>query len=265
MREGVRIIAAGLLAAGLALFALSCGTKQTSTQDASTTGTAPALAPVLVNQRGEQAFLAYCAMCHGERGAGDGPLASKLREQNVTVPAHLNDRARLEEMGRGGVITVVAKGGAHTGRSNLMPAWGEKLESALIDSIADYVMTLPSLAPGTPSATIAKYLAAPPGVSEEGRRLFVYYCSGCHGPQGKGDWFNAEVLRMKHRIRPRDLTDSLYLAPRTDQQLYETVALGGGHMGKSVFMPAWTYTLTPAQIKDLVAYIRVLSRTTPTP
>ena len=32
-----------------------------------------------------------------------------------------------------------------------------------------------------------------------------------------------------------------------------------------VFMPAWTYTLKPEQIKDLVAYIRALSRTTPQP
>ena len=107
MRHGVRIIAAGLLAAGLALFALSCGTKQNSTQDASSTGTTAAPAPVLVNQRGEQAFLAYCAMCHGERGAGDGPLAAQLLKQNVTVPAHLNDRARLDEIGRSGVLAVV--------------------------------------------------------------------------------------------------------------------------------------------------------------
>ncbi len=265
MRHGVRIIAAGLMAAGLALFALSCGTKQTTTQSASSAGTAAAPASVLVNQRGEQAFLANCAMCHGERGAGDGPLASDLRKQNVTVPARLNDRARLDVIGRGGVVTVITKGGAHTGRSNLMPAWGEKLEPALIDSIAEYVMALPYLAPGTPSATIAKYLAAPPGVSEEGRRLFVYYCSACHGPYGKGDGFNAETLRMKHNIRPRNLTDSVYFASKNDQRIYETVALGGGHMGKSVFMPAWTYTLTPAQIKDLVAYIRVLSGTAPQP
>lgn len=264
MRHGVRILVAGLLVAGLAAFAVSCGAPKTTTGGVPA-DSAAASAPVAVNQHGEQAFLAYCAMCHGERGAGDGPLSEDLRKQNVTVPAHLNDRARLDEIGRRGVIAVTAKGGAHTGRSNLMPAWGEKLGPALIDSIADYVMVLPDLAPGTPSATIAKYLAAPAGVSEDGRRVFVYYCSGCHGPQGKGDGFSAEDLRAKHKIRPRDLTDSVYFAPQTDQDLYAMVALGGGHMGKSVFMPAWTYTLKPEQIKHLVAYIRVLSRTMPTP
>lgn len=262
MKRGVRILAAGLMAAGLAAFVLACGQRPSSTPGADTS---VAAAAVVVNEHGQQAFLAYCAMCHGERGAGDGPLASDLRQQHVPVPAHLNDRTRLEQIGRAGVRAVIDKGGAHTGRSNLMPAWGEKLEPALIDSIADYVMTLPELSPGTPSATLAKYLAAPPGTPEEGRRLFVYYCSGCHGPYGKGDGFTAEALRLKHNIRPRDLTDSTYFAPKSDRQLYATVALGGGHVGKSVFMPAWTYTLSPAQIKNVIAYVRAVSRTPPQP
>jgi mono/diheme cytochrome c family protein len=39
------------------------------------------------------------------------------------------------------------------------------------------------------------------------------------------------------------------------------VALGGGHIGKSTMMPAWTVTLTPSQIKDVVSYVRALSKT----
>jgi cbb3-type cytochrome c oxidase subunit III len=267
MRQTVRFVVAGLLAAGLAFFALSCGTKQNSTQTTQNAAVAESIAaaqPVIVNERGQQAFMAYCAMCHGERGAGDGPLASDLQNQKTAVPAHLNDRARLDQIGRKNIYAVIEKGGAHTGRSNLMPAWGEKLSPALIDSITDYVMTLPDLSPPA-TATIAKYLAAPAGVPEDGRKVFVYYCSGCHGPFGKGDGFNASVLRIKRNVRPRDLTDSTYFAPKTDQRLYETVALGGAHVGKSVYMPAWTFTLTPTQIKSVVSYIRVISRTTPKP
>jgi mono/diheme cytochrome c family protein len=261
MRHGVRFIAAGLLAAGLACFAISCGNRQTSDQG----GSASPPAPAPVNQQGERAFLAYCAMCHGEGGAGDGPLATDLKKQNLTVPAHLSDRAKLDQLGRGGVIAVVENGGAHMGRSDQMPPWGEKLEPALIDSIADYVMVLPDLAAGGPSATLAEYLAAPPGVSEGGRRTFVYYCSGCHGPQGRGDGFIVEALSARYNVRPRDFTDSLHFARVADAQLNETITMGGGHMGQSVAMPAWTYTLTPEQIQELVRYIRVLSRTTSTP
>jgi mono/diheme cytochrome c family protein len=265
MKHGVRILAATLIAAGITVFVLSCGGQRAADQATTSADSAAAVRPVAVNQHGEQAFLAYCAMCHGDRGAGDGPLAPDLQKQGAAVPARLNDRSRLEQVGRAMVRSVIVRGGGHTGRSNLMPPWGEKLEAALIDSVTDYVMTLPDLSPGTPSATIAKYLAAPPGVPEEGRRLFVYYCSGCHGPYGKGDGFTAEALRIKHNIRPRNLTDQAYFAPKTDQELYVTVALGGGHVGKSIFMPAWTFTLSPEQIKNLVAYIRVLSGTTPKP
>jgi cbb3-type cytochrome c oxidase subunit III len=207
---------------------------------------------------GAQAFLGYCAMCHGPSGAGDGPLARALQGQGVVV-LRLDDGARLQALGFDGVRRVVSEGGGHTGRSNMMPAWSEQLAPALIDSIATYVLTLPSQSPGVPEATVQKFLTAPAGSSEAGRRLYVFYCSGCHGPGGKGDGLNADTLRVRNNIRPRNLTDSTYFAGRTDQQIYDVVALGGGHMGKSVYMPAWTFTLSPEEIKDLVSYVRVLS------
>ncbi len=213
-------------------------------------------------QRGQRGFLAYCAMCHGDGGAGDGELASGLARRGVVV-AHLDDDARMKKLGWAGVRRVIVTGGAHTGRSNLMPAWGEKLAPDLVNDITEYVMALPSRNPPIPEATIRKYLEAPPGAPEQGRRLFVHTCSACHGPFGKGDGTLAETLRKRHNIRPRNLTDSTYIAKKTDQQLFATISLGGGHMKKSPYMPAWTVTLSPEQIKDVVSYIRVISRTAP--
>ena len=66
---------------------------------------------------------------------------------------------------------------------------------------------------------------------------------------------------MRHQIRPRNLTDSTYFATKTDQELYATISLGGAHMGKSMYMPSWSYTFPPAQIKDLLAYVRAISHT----
>ena len=74
--------------------------------------------------RGQQLFLEHCAMCHGDGGAGDGELASGLQHKAGVSPANLTDRGRLERLGRAGVRNVITRGGAHTGRSNLMPAWG---------------------------------------------------------------------------------------------------------------------------------------------
>jgi len=210
--------------------------------------------------RGQEAFLAYCAVCHGDRGAGDGEMAAPLRESGVIV-AHLDDEARARALGRDAVRKVIAEGGAHTGRSNLMPGWAEKIEESAIDDILAYILTLPGSRPGVTEATLQKYLEAPPGVPAEGRRIYLHFCSACHGPYGKGDGPYAEALRQQHNIRPRDLTDSTYIGRKTDQDLFAIVSLGGGHMGKSTFMPAWTVSLTPAQIKDVVSYVREISKT----
>jgi mono/diheme cytochrome c family protein len=212
--------------------------------------------------RGERAYLAYCAMCHGDNGAGDGPLAAELTRQAAAVPLRLDDATRLQTLGPAGLRRVITLGGAHTQRSNMMPAWGERLGTPLIDDIATFIETLPGRrTEGIPAATLQKYLSAPKGSSEEGRRLFVYYCTGCHGPFGKGDGFNADTLRVRNKVRPRNLTDKVYLSTRTDQDLYAVIALGGGHMGKSSMMPAWTYSLQPGQIKSLIAYVRTISGT----
>ncbi len=210
--------------------------------------------------RGEQGYLASCAMCHGPMGAGNGPLAAALAEEGATVPAHL-DADKIKAMGIDEVKRVIREGGLHTGRSNLMPAWGAQLDSTLIDDIAEYVMTLPGKRPETPRQTTEDYLAAPPGSAADGRLLYVTYCSICHGPEGKGNGFYADTLYMRNGIRPRNLTETAYFSGKSDQQLYETIALGGGHAGKSTFMPAWNVTLTPAQIKSLISYVRAISGT----
>jgi mono/diheme cytochrome c family protein len=216
-------------------------------------------------ESGKRVYLSSCAMCHGDRGGGDGPLSAELMKEAGAQPARLNDPARLAQLGRDGVRKVIVEGGGHTTRSNLMPAWGEKLGPKLSDDVADFVMTLPDLTPGTPAATIEHYLKAPPGSPAEGRALFVYYCSGCHGLSGRGDGVYAKTLRVRNKVWPRNLTQTPYFAKKTDQDIYTVVAMGGGHSGKSPMMPAWTVSLTPDQIKDLVSYIRVISKTKPQP
>jgi cytochrome c oxidase cbb3-type subunit 3 len=210
---------------------------------------------------GQKIYLANCAMCHGEWGLGDGPLAAQLQKQSGVVPAHLNSRALLDSLGRGTLVAVIERGGAHTGRSNLMPAWSERLPAEDIETIADFVMALPDLHREVPSSTLAKFLEAPPGTSAEGRKLFVTMCSGCHGPYGKGDGRYADSLFARNKIRPRDLSDSLYFSGKRDADLFAAISLGGGFFHKSPFMPIWSVSLTPEQIKDLVSYIRAISRT----
>jgi mono/diheme cytochrome c family protein len=249
VRMSVRVIAGAILVSGVtASFLLSCQA-----------GAARPSAQRLDN--GRRIYVASCAMCHGDQGNGDGPLASELVKEAGTPPAKINDPARLAALGRAGVKQIIVEGGGHRSRSNLMPAWGDKLSVQNADDVTDFVMSLPGLNPAIPAATLDKYMQAPPGSPVEGQRLFAYYCAGCHGLAGKGDGVYAQTLRARDKIWPRNLTQTSYLANKTDQELFVTVSLGGGHVGKSTMMPAWSVSLTPEQIKHLVSYIRAISKT----
>jgi mono/diheme cytochrome c family protein len=257
--QGVRTGVAGVVLLGL--LGLSGACQRKPADQAPAAGTPADSARQAHLAIGQRAYLASCAMCHGPWGLGDGPLAAQLQQASGTAPAHLNDQARLTTLGRSGVVSVIEKGGSHTGRSNLMPAWGERLPSEEIEIIADFVMALPELHRAIPPSTMSKYLEAPPGATEEGRRLYVTMCVICHGPEGRGNGRYADSLFARNKIRPRDLTDSLYFVAKPDSVLFATVSLGGGYFHKSPFMPVWGATLSPEQVKDLVSYVRVLSRT----
>jgi cbb3-type cytochrome c oxidase subunit III len=212
---------------------------------------------------GATVFLQNCAMCHGNGGNGDGDVAPAILAKGARV-ARLNDPETMGRLTREQVLKVVHDGGAHTGRSNFMPSWADSLDPTQIANVVEYVMTLKSTNPAVPNATVQRYLAAPEGVSAEGRELFVRHCAACHGGAGKGDGpFAARLAAMATPVHPRNLTDSTYMNTRTDQQLYGVVSLGGGHFKKAVQMPAWTVTLSPEQIKTVVAYVRTLSRGAP--
>lgn len=86
------------------------------------------------------------------------------------------------------------------------------------------------------------------------QQLYVKWCSGCHGPQGGGDGPNARYLP----VAPAAHRDANAMGMRPDDSLYDAIAGGGGIMGKSPRMPAFAGTLTPPEIRALVAYIRTL-------
>ncbi len=98
------------------------------------------------------------------------------------------------------------------------------------------------------------------GDPQRGEPLFRRYCAVCHGPGGAGNGPNAPFLEED---QPRDLTNPRYVGGLTDEHLYRVIAEGGQAIQGSRFMPAWGRTVSPAQIWDLVAYVRKLSRPAP--
>jgi mono/diheme cytochrome c family protein len=103
--------------------------------------------------------------------------------------------------------------------------------------------------------------AARPSVSPSyelrlGRLTFQHYCQTCHGETGAGDGFNAFNLDP----RPRDISDPAFQSKKTDADLADAIQRGGAGVGLSALMPPWGHTLSPAQVDQVVLYIRSLKK-----
>lgn len=87
-------------------------------------------------------------------------------------------------------------------------------------------------------------------------KLYGRYCSVCHGISGQGDGFNAFNLTP----RPRNFTDTAFIARIDTTLIRETIIGGGGAVGLSPLMPKWGMTLTEQDITELTSYIVNLNR-----
>ena len=86
------------------------------------------------------------------------------------------------------------------------------------------------------------------------RDRYAKSCAPCHGASGNGDGPNARYLP----VPPARHTDAAWMATRSDDVLYDAIAGGGAVMGKSPRMPPFGATLSPAELRALVGYLRTL-------
>jgi mono/diheme cytochrome c family protein len=85
-------------------------------------------------------------------------------------------------------------------------------------------------------------------------RMYLGLCSTCHGVDGRGSWRAALFL-----IRPGNLADGGNMGRRSDEYLFDIIKHGGAPIGRPG-MPGFGATLSDADIKDLVRYVRALAR-----
>jgi mono/diheme cytochrome c family protein len=88
---------------------------------------------------GSELFAQRCAMCHGEKGAGDGPLAATMPADQKPRDLSKGDYKYATDKGK--LIEVISKGGANVGLSVLMPAQSD-LNQAQLEALADFVSSL---------------------------------------------------------------------------------------------------------------------------
>jgi mono/diheme cytochrome c family protein len=91
---------------------------------------------------------------------------------------------------------------------------------------------------------------------QAGRALFTTHCATCHGDGGRGDGASATGFATK----PSDLADGRLMNGLPDEFLASVIAGGGPAQGLAPTMPPFDRTLSAAQIRQLVAYVRTLAR-----
>jgi len=150
------------------------------------------LGPLAIESLGPtESFNFYCAPCHGQDGAGDGPVASELRTQpaNLTTLAERNGGSFPRDRVRGFITGTGRPVGAHG--SSEMPVWGPAFRAldasdararVRIDGLVSHIEDLQA--------------------SENGAQLFRENCAVCHGASGQGNGPMATQLRTA----PPDLT-----------------------------------------------------------
>ena len=79
--------------------------------------------------------------------------------------------------------------------------------------------------------------------------VFKNYCKLCHGEVGDG------VARATKLYGGA----SLNIGEQSDEYLDKIIRQGGMAVGRSEFMPPWQDELSDEQVKDVVAYITVIS------
>jgi len=171
---------------------------------------------------GRAAFRDNCATCHGSGAAG-----------NIGYP-NLNDDDWLW----GGSIEAIEqtilygiRSGHANARDSQMPAFGKDgvLESADVDAVTDYVLTLSG----------AEHKAT----YEKGATVFAENCAACHGDEGKGG----------RDFGAPNLTDKIWLYGGDRAQVYQTVF--SAHAG---VMPTWEARLDRNTIRELAVYVHSL-------
>lgn len=175
-----------------------------------------------------------CLGCHTLEGSG-GRIAPDL----TTV----RERRSRE------YIAAIIDDPQGTLPGSIMPK--QTMPKATRDAVVRYLQSLPGSGSAGAASTV---LSGTTAGDTSGASLYLRWCAACHGSSGNGDGINAPQLT----VRPARHSDAGVMSSRSDDALYDTIAGGGSIMNRSPRMPAFGETLSPTEIRALVAYIREL-------
>ena len=172
---------------------------------------------------GNAVFKTWCAQCHGSGAARD-----------KGYPNHMDN-----DWLWGGTIedihTTIAHGIRNTedpdARYSQMPAFGDILETAQIDQVVNYVMSMS----GEPQDA---------SMVAEGQTVFMDNCAACHGEAGEGDIYQGAP----------NLADAIWLYGGSFDTIKETVT----YSRFGVMPPMGGADLSEAEIRAVAIYVHQL-------
>ncbi len=199
----------------------------------------------------KEQYAALCSRCHGEKGAGDGPVGKAI----LPKPRMFTNAQFFNWLPEARADQAITKGVPGTA----MPPFGRVLTEdqakALFAWIRKNFLGEARQEPAKPRQIPEKN---PVAYSKEsvarGKAVFMERCMGCHGRIADGKGPNAAEMLP----RPRNLTNHLFFAELKDSRLFESITYGIVGTG----MPPWD-VLPESERWDLVNYVRHLSSTGP--
>lgn len=177
---------------------------------------------------GQRLFTASCASCHGADGGGDGPAAASLNPR----PPAIGSGEAMEAESPAMAFRKISIGVTGTA----MPAFASRLSATQRWNVVAYLMSLRERDRG----------------AADGEGAFVQNCAACHGVLGRADGSLARALSKL----PPEIGTLAWQAERSDSALEAVVRNGV----PGTPMPAAS-SLTPTQLRNVVAYMRGLALT----
>jgi cytochrome c oxidase cbb3-type subunit 3 len=172
---------------------------------------------------GAAIFRNNCSQCHGAGGGGTPLIYPNLADDDWLWGGTATD-----------IETTVTHGIRYEAdpdtRYSQMPSFGEILEPAQIDAVANYVLSLS----GSPHDA---------GLAAEGAPVFAENCASCHGETGTGG----------REFGAPNLSDQIWLYGGAFDQVHASIV--GAHFG---IMPAFGGRLTAPEIRKVAIFVNTL-------
>lgn len=217
--------------------------------------------PLRPHVRAAQIYKMSCASCHGVTGGGDGPISHLLhsRPRNFTQAEF-----KLRSTPSGYLPTeqdlarTIQKGLPGT----QMRGFDDHLSASEIEAVVQVLRRFSGRFDKEPVGPRVPIPPMPPVTAERlarGRVAFEKYsCTGCHGPQGRGNgpWAKLCLDRDGRPAPPRDFTlpDQMRSGPEP-QDLYRTLLTGLD----GTPMIALGILIDPDELWSLVYFVRSIA------